>query len=354
MAKLGAWIRKHLVFRPGREKQSKSQPPFLSLARRPITSTSFDTPTCLFFQLPYDIRSIILLMAFGGRTFHVDLVHEAETWQWRGGVCIRNGSRSPSLWYGWVGPWCDGCTQGIESRKRTGSISNVHDIGIMGFLLSCRQAYNEGIDVLYSANCISIKTERLLLDLPKLLLPSRLASITSLEMVVEAHRVEQENGGTSFRLDHLKPILDNVVTHCHHLRRLCLSLVVWQRHGHDLIDGPALPLVDAFWKSTQLRNMRVELPTRDYWEVETSEPMADHPREAPIKDKWDRSRWRSLDSEEPKVQRRSLERYPHPPLKLPLLGNGDESEESSGYWLCEGHERPHPGYSNCGIPWVGV
>jgi hypothetical protein len=288
-------------------------------------------------------------MAFGGRTIHVDLVREEETWQWRGGVCIRNGSISPSLWF-WVGPWCDSCTQRIESRKHTGPISSAHDIGIMGFLLSCRQAYTEGIDVLYSANCINIETERLLLDFSKFILHDRLASITSLEIVVEAHRVEQENSRASFKLDHLEPILNNIFTHCRRLRRLCLSLVVWQRHGHDLLDGPALPLVDAFWKSTQLRNMRVELPKRDYQMLDFSEPMVDDPREAPIKDPFRTRRWRSLDSEEPKVHLRSLERYPYPPLKLPLLDNGDKSEEGSGYCLCEGHEEAYQyTVSNCGI-----
>lgn len=167
-------------------------------------------------------------------------------------------------------------------------------------------------------------------------------------MIVEAHCVEQENGRASFKLDHLELVLDDIVTHCRHLRRLCLSFIVCQRHGHDLLDGSALPLIDAFWRSTQLRNMRVELPTQDYWAAKTSEPIIDHPREAPIKSPYGRSQWRSLDSEEPKVQRRSIERYPYPPLKLSVLDDGDESEESSEYWLCEGHEGPHPGYHSCG------
>jgi hypothetical protein len=283
-------------------------------------------------------------MAFGGRTFHVDLEHQEETWQWIGSVCIRN-RWSSAMWYGWLGPWFH--ANSMEMQKL--HCYKAHDIGIMGFLLSCRQAYTEGINVLYSANCISVRTERLLLDFPKLMLHSRLESITSLEIVVEAHEVEQENGRTSFKLDHLEPILDNIVTHCRHLRRLCLSFIVWQRHGHDLLDGPALPLLDAFCKSTQLREMRVELPTRDWSAVKTTQLMDDHPREAPVNNVLGRSLWRSLDSEEPKVQRRSVERYPYPPLKLPLSDDGDESKESSGYWLCEGHEGLYLRPSNCGL-----
>jgi hypothetical protein len=102
-----------------------------------------------FFQLPYDVRSIILFMALGGRTFHVDIVHYEGTWQWRGGVCIRNYTRNgpakpPSMRYGWRGPW--GCSCLEEKIGRTGTISNARSIDIMGFLLSCKQAYTEGID----------------------------------------------------------------------------------------------------------------------------------------------------------------------------------------------------------------
>ncbi|KAF2852975.1 hypothetical protein T440DRAFT_525482 [Plenodomus tracheiphilus IPT5] len=330
--------------------QSTDQPPFLSSSRCPITPTSLSTPTCLFFQLPYDIWSIIIFMPFGGRTFHVDIVHQEGACQWRGSICLRNGIKVlPSMRYGWLGPWCDACIQGMEGRKRTGRISNAHDIGIMGFLLSCRQAYTEGIQALYSANCISIKTEPLLLYLLKLILHIRLAFITSLEIIIEAHRVEQGNSRAIFKLDHLEPILNNIVTHCRHHRRLCLSFVVWPRHGHDLLNGPALPVVDAFQRSMQLRNLRVELPTRDYWATKTSKSEIGHPREAPIESLHGKSLWRSLDREVPEVQRRSIERGPFPPQKLPVLGDGDESEEGFGYWLCEGHEGLHPGYHSCRV-----
>ena len=248
--------------------------------------------------------------------------------------------------YGWRGPW--GCSCIEERIERTGIISNAHTIGIMGFLLSCKQAYIEGIDFLYSANWISIKAEALLLQLPKLILHNRLASITSLEMVIKAHCVKQEDGRLSWRLEHLGPILDNVVTHCRHLRRFCLSFIVWQRYGHDLLDGPALPLIDAFWRSTRLRNMRVELPYRDYSVVRGSGPIIDHPCEPPVTKVFGRSYWRSLDSEEPSMQYRSIERYPYPPLKLPVLENGKESEESLGYWFCGGDMGPGPVASECG------
>jgi hypothetical protein len=337
MAKLSAWVKKQLRSKPSPKKQSTDQLPFLPSLRPSITLTSFDTQACLFFQVPYDIRSMILSMAFGGRTLHVDIVRQEAGWQWRGAVCYRNMSRLPSMRYAWLGPWNDPCMQWVYERK--GKFPEEYNVGIMGFLLSCRQAYTEGIDVLYSANCISIQSEPLLLHLPQLIPPNRLASITSLEMVITAHRIEQDNGRPSFNVDHLKPILDNIVTHCHHLRSFCLSFMVASR-GHEILDGPALPLVDAFYRSMQLRNMRVELPTRAYWSACNYESKDDHPYEAPAKGPFDRSLWRSLDGEEPRVQSRIIKRYPYPPLKLPVLDDGDKNVESAGYWLAEGDEGP--------------
>ena len=64
-------------------------------------------------------------------------------------------------------------------------------VGAMGWLLACRQAYAEGIDVLYSTNTFFIEStalfDALLYAGPRradqlLMLPQRLASITSLEL----------------------------------------------------------------------------------------------------------------------------------------------------------------------------
>jgi hypothetical protein len=178
----------------------------------------------------------------------------------------------------------------MEYCKRAAKNSRSHEIGVIGFLLSCKQAYTEGIDVLCSTNCISIKTEPLLLHLPELLLRDRLASIASLEIVVEAHIYKQENGRFSYSLDHLKPMLDNIARHCCHLRRLCLSFIVEQRHDHYVLNGPALPLIDAFWRSTRLRRMRFDLPDKDYFEIKTPGPLIVHPYEGPIERPFGRSK----------------------------------------------------------------
>jgi hypothetical protein len=241
--------------------------------------------------------------------------------------------------YAQFGAWADGCMKELDVCERKGQILEGYDVDIMGFLLSCRHAYTEGIDVLYSTNCISIQSEPLLLHLPQLIPHNRLASITSLEMVIKAHRIEQDNDRPSFELGHMKLVLDNIVTHCHHLRSLRLSFVV-HSYGHEILDGQRCPGSMRSGGPCNLRNMRIELPTRDYfpaWDAEL-QPMVDHPCEAPTKGPFDRSLWRSLYSKEPRVQFRAIERYPYPPFKLPVLEKGDESVESAGYWLCQGDE----------------
>jgi hypothetical protein len=368
MAKLSAWVKKHLSRKPhirlGPKLEIENELPFLPSPRRPITPNSFDTPACSFFQLPYDIRNIILTTAFGGRTLHVHIETQEDALQdatnhvrtvdlrdfpaWRGAIC---GSEMSTKQYAWANRWNDECMKlwhYISTHKPELEERGVeYNIGITGFLLSCKQAYAEGIEVLYSANCINIQSEALLLHLPRLIPPSRLESITYLEICIKAHICQQYNpGGTAFTLDHTKPILGNITTHCHRLRKLCISFNVHSRK-EELINSPVLPWVDALCRSMQLRNMRVELPYQTYWSRLAEWPAYDsesydHPREGSaqnIKGYLKRMLWRSLDDEEPRVQSRSVERYPNPPLKLPV-GDGDESAESKGYWIAEGDTGP--------------
>jgi hypothetical protein len=239
--------------------------------------------------------------------------------------------------YAWIGPWNDPCLDWAYNHK--GKSREDYNFGIMGFLLSCRQAYTEGIDVLYSTNCIHIQSEPLLLQLPRLIPLNRIASIASLELVITTHGIEQADSESSFSMDHLKSILQNIITHCHSLRSLCLSFLI-TTHKHNILNSTILPVVDAFYCSMKLRNMRVELPRVAYWELADPKSMDNHhPREALTKGPFEKSLWRSLDGEESRVQNRSIERYPYPPLRLPM-SDEEDSVESAGYWLAEGYEGP--------------
>jgi hypothetical protein len=278
MARFSAWVKKH--FRPKSTTQRSSEPqlPFHVDPRRPITPTSFNTQTSLFFNLPYEIREIILSTILDGCGIHVDLVRHKEAWQWRGALCHRHPQWVRKLRYAGPGLWNDQC---LTCFKDDGSIQAVYKLGIMGYLLSCKQGYAEGIHILYSVKCIQISSQPLLLHLPQLVPTVRLESITALEIVVKAERIEQDNGSLSFSFDHLEPILENIRKHCHHLRNLYLSFLTVSVGCWDL-DGPSLPIIDAFYHSTRLRDLRVELPQDTYWKISTSGQVLVHPREAPI------------------------------------------------------------------------
>ena len=72
-------------------------------------------------------------------------------------------------------------------------------IGIIGWLQSCRQAYVEGIDVLYGANRFFIDGTYLTAQLPRLLLPSRLAQIREVEFAWQL-REHVEDPEARFRI----------------------------------------------------------------------------------------------------------------------------------------------------------
>lgn len=185
-----------------------------------------------FQQLPPDIRRMIMIEAFGDRIVHVDLrlVQSGRTlkthatfhgcspehslretgktppfssanttphWRWYGCVChrepewrvrnhtIMNNSLSP--------PWIDGCLNEVrndgtvDSRRVCEEWSGQEPlkcrIGAMGWLRSCRQAYTEGIEVLYGTNRFNFSGIVLLQNLGHFLLPEHLALIQSAEMV---------------------------------------------------------------------------------------------------------------------------------------------------------------------------
>ncbi|KAF2747432.1 hypothetical protein M011DRAFT_390836, partial [Sporormia fimetaria CBS 119925] len=222
-----------------------------------------------------------------------------------------------------------------------------------GFLLSCKQAYKEGIDVLYAANRFYIRSEPLLLHIPQLIPTNRLASITSLSIAVtvvaDEHRAD--DGHLNFNLNNLEAILASISTHFTALRSLHAGLRI-KTDDNRKLGRPAMQMFDAFYRSMQLRHMRVKLPWKAFREVvrQLIFPCAvrlDHSLEEPdwrIESgpnmEWAWPRWRALDGDKPAIQFRTVESYPRPPLKLPQVDGEDARTESEGYWLLTGDEGP--------------
>ncbi|CAG9987648.1 unnamed protein product [Clonostachys byssicola] len=229
------------------KKRDNDALPVLDPRVRPLTPTPSNkekfrhsaiqaTAQSPFFQkLPPEIRTKILTMAFGGRTVHMDLwqdkpdveipksdnikvgalVHgrkrvyttghpgykylmrslkEPEQWIWQGSVCHRNlpDDEPGKRFWEELEPSEDFCRYGGLGITDVGDICKMwHEkdgeascnIGAIGWLLSCRQAYKEGIEVLYATNTIHSASKLMLLNLDKLLPPQRLSSIKSLELI---------------------------------------------------------------------------------------------------------------------------------------------------------------------------
>lgn len=179
---------------------SIDHPPLLPSPRpRPLTAVAGDDdkeaaagvqlrpqpPTCLLFsKMPGDLRLMILNMAFARRKLHMDLVLDGGlipddrpsektharivrrpeyevsrlAWRWVGCVCHRYDANkmirkhSDLITSGlpvqilmdlnWVGPHSDYCLWGGNAYcpKEEGAWPGECQVGIMGFLLSCRQA----------------------------------------------------------------------------------------------------------------------------------------------------------------------------------------------------------------------
>lgn len=396
---LNTWFMKRLE---SLRKQSADQPPFLPSPRpRPLTPSTSDDfisqpPTCLFFsKLPAETRRAILLMAFGEHTLHIDIVFDypllppppagtqkfpnhagiytqddkapvrRKSWRWGGAVCHRNSPTqrqdSFSLRFR-LGPWADNCMRGDGQACSLweGVWPDKCRVGIMGFLCSCRQAYAEGTDILYGSNCISITSEPLMLHLPQLLLPQRLASITSMELLINGYGSKQQYNDGYVDLARLPPILHHLTTHCQSLKSLLLSLNIsdWA-NAKDFIDGPTLPIIDTFYLSMELREMLVEVPELIYnaWREHVT-VVPHHPLEPPKESPSPGSNpWRCLDGNHEKahpkaeMQWRTLANYPRSPLQLPTPENAGRCVPSRGYWIKDGkHDPTPPRFFSCGIP----
>ncbi|KAF5618384.1 hypothetical protein F52700_12333 [Fusarium sp. NRRL 52700] len=162
-----------------------------------------------WFKIPANLRRDILRLAFGDRRLHMHLAFDParrtvedprdleayelgdpgdpdapglrrNLWSWSGCICARKydpelgpmtrGGLNP-------GPWIDRCCDPVNVPKPP-----PENIGIMGWLLSCRQNYAEAIDLLYSTNTIILSGEATITELPSLIPHHHLAKMTSLEI----------------------------------------------------------------------------------------------------------------------------------------------------------------------------
>ncbi|CAJ0542417.1 Ff.00g000670.m01.CDS01 [Fusarium sp. VM40] len=211
-----------------------------SPSQEQITTLAETVP---FFRLPLELRRKILIHAFGNRTVHMDLVlthplreplnfdmdvrsidpkrrfhgqdhshlwpyhkknlgldiEQPKYWQWRGCVCHRllpPRFKATVDAHNIVKPGDDRCCDGwsfycVLYTKFAGKPDSCW-IGAMGWLLTCRQAYVEGTEILYGTNIIHISSQPLINNLGMLIRPRSLSMITSLEIVFDLSTHEHQ------------------------------------------------------------------------------------------------------------------------------------------------------------------
>ncbi|EEU37421.1 uncharacterized protein NECHADRAFT_86237 [Fusarium vanettenii 77-13-4] len=247
-----------------------------------------------FKKLPYEIRQGILMFAFGNRLIHIDLslahptrnainanptffitndhcgrarvvwplspidTGKPKCWQWRGCLCHRIPPDSRGDFHDRARnipqPGDDRCCMGFGAScdQWPGQLPNKCWIGIMGWLLTCRQSYVEGIQVLYATNTIHIASKALLTHIPSVILPQRLMAISSLEISWNIGAHEHE-GIIFLNQDDLESILTILFSHFPALRSLHLALKMQVNIQLPVHLGATLRVLDSFVRNTNLK-----------------------------------------------------------------------------------------------------
>ncbi|PNP55398.1 hypothetical protein FNYG_15506 [Fusarium nygamai] len=212
----------------------------------------------------------------------------------------------------------------------------------MGWLLSCRQNYMETIDVLYSTNTLILQGSRMIIRLPQMLLPQRLATVTSLEVTWPFKtNYTPDQDYDDLDQDHLRSVLDLLLpSQFPALRRLYIEFHDGQEcflgiSGLEVYKKIILRHLDSFaQRMTHLTECAFALS--DYFFRSLHYKAREEPVEGIDDVRFYYSRrsyqqvWRDFNGNMAAVVLPYVDSYPKPPYQLLK-----EGEQAAGYWILE-------------------
>ncbi|QGI68334.1 hypothetical protein CEK26_012296 [Fusarium fujikuroi] len=365
-------------------------PNLLSSSNNSTASVSGPRPryqeTCLWFRVPPNIRSDILRLAFGDTRIHINMEYnrphiahpessslhcgivvgpgeypgeemrvldktKPATWRWWSSRCHRSypdetKNQGPMTRGGAPGPWVDNCRNGgnssvCEAWKEQEGSSACH-VGVMGWLLSCRQNYMETIDVLYSTNTLILQGSRMINRLSQMLLPQRLATVTSLEVIWPFKtNFTPDQDYDDLDQGHLRSVLDMLLpSQFPALRRLYVEFHDGQEcflgtSGLEVYEEIILRQLDSFaQRMTHLTECAFALPDyffrRLHYEArEEAVECSDGIRSYYSRRSYQQV-WRDFNGSMAAVVLPYVDSYPKPPFQVL-----QEDEQAAGYWILE-------------------
>ncbi|KJZ70256.1 hypothetical protein HIM_10337 [Hirsutella minnesotensis 3608] len=321
--RLMRWLRKDKDECPPPPALPKSRPRKLTATRHAIAAATGDSP--LFRRLPTEVRRQILQQAFGARTVHMDLVLERPVykrlagttwprcevnvarhanvapceardrskprqWRWSGSVCHRlcfSWHLAPAAEFAYRQPLRDSCWEGWAGCDLwPGETPQKCFVGAMGWLLACRQAYCEGVDVIYATNRFHLRGTHLFAHLPRLIIRPRLDTIASVELVWNLD-TRQLNHGGGMRTDEayhgpdgFKKLVAMIPATTPNLQCLYLTIIKcpvlapdqhfvqesssWLSRRHSVTETMLREVDKIVWKLKSLAGCRISLPESMY------------------------------------------------------------------------------------------
>ncbi|XEV04859.1 hypothetical protein FSHL1_010146 [Fusarium sambucinum] len=296
--------------------------------------------SCQWFKIPPNIRRDILRQAFGDGRLHLQLVHgcqedtvgesDRQGWRWRSSRCYRLSQdditqRHAMTNGGLPGPWSDECH--LDSAP----------VGIMGWLLSCRQNYSETIDILYSTNVLILNGQAMMIHLHQLIPPQRLETVTSLEVrwYLKTRFTSWDDTIDKLDGDHLDCVFNQLSSpYFPALRNLYITLEDSSQARlsidaiEDYKDIILKHLDDFSRRMNHLKQFSCALPST-FFEYIYHEATEEIRGRSAIEYESYRQVWRDSDGQITVVRIPYVDNYPGPPHHIP------QDSMAGGYWILE-------------------